>query len=239
MNPSSPAWASQLERTPANKPLSIIDLDFKGGTPEELVKAIEKALGTTLNVIIPRPELDLELPALKLKRVTIPEVFDALRVVGRNINTGQERINYEFVSSGKSKDETIWVFVCNRSKFSQPKQELNENTFCRFYNLKSILNTGEYAFEDIKSVLETAWSGLGIKPMPQLTFNKATALLVAIGSEQPLLLIDEVVKQLSQNIGFTHVPIRTIRQPGISQPTPVLPPPVKSMESLPGAPKPN
>jgi len=225
---------AQMEQGVANKPLPTIDLDFPGGMPGDLTKAIEKASGTSLNVIIPKQDADVQLPAFKLKHVTVPEVFDALRIVGRTHNTEQERVTYEFMSSGKNKEEAIWVFVCNRQKFPPTKPENTGVPFCRFYNLKTILSTGEYTFENIKSVLETAWTGLGIKPMPKLVFNKETALLIAIGSEHPLLLIDEVVKQLSQNVGFSTVPIRTLRQPPILQPTPVQPPPVKSIEGHPG-----
>ncbi|MHB8523085.1 MAG: hypothetical protein ACYDH9_20330 [Limisphaerales bacterium] len=54
------------------------NLDFPGGTPGELVKAIEKASGKPLNVIIALNSADAQLPPLKMTGVTVPKLFEAL-----------------------------------------------------------------------------------------------------------------------------------------------------------------
>src|SRR5579859_5784868 len=53
------------------------DLDFPGGSPRDLVSAIEKATGKPLNALVPKKDETLELPSMKFKAVTIPALFDA------------------------------------------------------------------------------------------------------------------------------------------------------------------
>src|SRR5256885_1360697 len=75
--PSRPAadYPAPPETSPSEP---RFDLDFQGGSPAELVKAIETAAGAPLNVIIPKEYESVSLPKLKLKRVTVPEFFQAL-----------------------------------------------------------------------------------------------------------------------------------------------------------------
>jgi hypothetical protein len=58
---------AQASGTPAPEPsLTKFDLDFPGGTPKELVAAIQKAMGRPLNAIIPEDLSGTKLPALKM-----------------------------------------------------------------------------------------------------------------------------------------------------------------------------
>src|SRR5215467_9004399 len=59
------------------------DLDFPGGTPGDLVAAIQKAMGKPLNVIIPDEHVKVKLPALKMKNVNVAELFYALEQTSR------------------------------------------------------------------------------------------------------------------------------------------------------------
>ncbi|MEI9959790.1 MAG: sigma-70 family RNA polymerase sigma factor [Limisphaerales bacterium] len=62
----------------ATNNLTKFNLDFPGGTPKELVAAIEKATGKPLNVIIPDDAADTKLPPLKMDNVDAAQLFDAL-----------------------------------------------------------------------------------------------------------------------------------------------------------------
>src|SRR2546422_3945761 len=55
--------------------LTKFDLDFAGGTPKELVAAIQKASGRPLNAIVPEEFADTRLPALKMKNVDVEQLF--------------------------------------------------------------------------------------------------------------------------------------------------------------------
>ena len=65
----------------AMRALVKFDLDFPGGTPRQLVEAIDKGSGKTLNAIVPDEFANLHLPAIKMKAVTVYELFQALHEV--------------------------------------------------------------------------------------------------------------------------------------------------------------
>src|SRR2546430_1385841 len=60
---------------PRDLNLVKFDLDFPGGTPRQLVEAIDKGSGKTLNAIVPDEFANLHLPAIKMKAVTVYELF--------------------------------------------------------------------------------------------------------------------------------------------------------------------
>lgn len=63
--------------------LPRFDLDFPGGTPKDLVKAVEKALGKSINTVIPDDCADLKISAVSVKNVTVAQLFEALKQVSR------------------------------------------------------------------------------------------------------------------------------------------------------------
>ncbi|HVM47093.1 MAG TPA: hypothetical protein VMU04_03650 [Candidatus Acidoferrum sp.] len=67
----------------AEAPLTRFNLDFPGGTPKDLVAAIEKAMGRPLNAIIPEEIASTRLPALKMSGVTVAQLFQALTAASR------------------------------------------------------------------------------------------------------------------------------------------------------------
>src|ERR1044071_8511504 len=62
--------------------LPTFDLDFPGGTPKALVEAIQKAMGKSLNVIIPEEFAKVSMSPLKLRKVNVVQVFHALSLAG-------------------------------------------------------------------------------------------------------------------------------------------------------------
>src|SRR5438876_8556041 len=69
--------ASNQQSTDGN--LAKFDLDFAGGTPRQLVEAIEKASGRPLNAVILDDDAHFQLPPLKMRSVAVPELFAALQ----------------------------------------------------------------------------------------------------------------------------------------------------------------
>ncbi|PYM11483.1 MAG: hypothetical protein DME18_13880, partial [Verrucomicrobia bacterium] len=63
---------------PQDENLIKFDLDFPGGTPRQLVAAIEKSSSHPLNAVILDEDASVKLPPLKMKSVTAPELFEAL-----------------------------------------------------------------------------------------------------------------------------------------------------------------
>lgn len=109
--------------------LTKFDLDFPGGSPDRLVKAIEKATGKPMNVIIPEENADLKMPAISVKNVTVAQLFEALKdnsthherqvwrafsdsthqeTLSNPITYYERPVSYGFQTTGVPNDHSIW-----------------------------------------------------------------------------------------------------------------------------------
>ena len=175
--------------------LTKFDLDFPGGTPRQLVEAIEKASGKPLNAVIPDEDADLHLPALKMRAVNVAELFEALFVSSRKtIQTprGGASVEYGFKTMGNLSENSIWFFY-----HLQPNAYREEKA-CRFYQLAPYLET--YKVEDITTAIQTGWKMLGETNPPTISFHKDTKLLIAVGEPSKLQPIDSVLQNLAQGM---------------------------------------
>src|SRR5689334_21462467 len=66
--------------TSENDPLMEMrfDINFNGGPPKIFIETVERASKIPLNAIIPEEHNDFILPPVKLRNVTLPQLFDAL-----------------------------------------------------------------------------------------------------------------------------------------------------------------
>jgi len=204
--PGEPATVPQLPSVPAGRALAAqpapggggpeqspwhkFDLNFPGGSPRELVSAIEKGTGKHLNVLISKEDEAVELPPMKFKAVTIPDVFSALRMASQKLERSGlgptfYTQSYDFETQGHGED-AIFYFKCTKPP---PPQEL-----CRFYQLSEDLKN--YSIEDITTAIQTGWKMLAVKSPPQLKFHPETKLLIAVGPPEELGMIDSVLKEL-------------------------------------------
>jgi hypothetical protein len=191
--------------------LPKFDLDFPGGTPGQLVTAIEKASGKPLNAIIPSEFRNTELPALKMKGVTVPQLFQALQmasarqealVTGTRMDPSGNRLNsityhntaYGFRAPPTTEPENpVWYFYVARP--SEPTLVEPPAKVCRFYQLAPYLEKG-YSIDDITTAIQTGWKMLG-DSAPTMNFHKDTSLLIAVGEPEKLKLIDSALAELS------------------------------------------
>jgi hypothetical protein len=181
------------------------DLEFRGGTPVDLVQAIRKASGKPLNAIIPDEDAHVQIPALMMSGVTVPELFQALEAASQRMITyttgfsdfgpGQRRetlqsanTRYGFQTLGKPREDSIWYF--HRDKPVLP----SDVKTCRFWQLGPYL--GAQTIDDITTAIQTGYKMLG-EPGPDINFHKDTKLLIAVGETGKLSLIDSVLQQLS------------------------------------------
>jgi hypothetical protein len=202
-----PATAIDPTATPAsaNPELTRFNLDFSGGTPAELVKAIEKATGKPLNAIIRKEDANTELPPLKMNDVTTPQLFAALEaaslktVVVQNPMYGnsysQVTTEYGFKTSySPVTDSSIWYFHVDKPTLPPV---VSDEKICRFYNLDPFLNRG-FTVDDVTTAIQTGWKMAGISPAPELNYHKETKLLVAYGGPRELQTIQDVLQTLPQ-----------------------------------------
>ncbi len=201
--------------------LYTFDLDFAGGTPDGLVAAIhgkparhrDGGFGPNmqLNLIIPPDCRDIILPPIRVRNVTVADLFAALGKVGGHGNARYHAFSpdgrplndpvYEFSTNGKPRNDSVWTFGSSLADGSGTGRARNE---CRFYELAPYLET--YKVEDITTAVETAWKMLGEPHTPQMEFHKETKLLIAVGQSEQLQVIDNALQQLSGSAGLAAKP---------------------------------
>jgi hypothetical protein len=192
---------------PADSPaLTKFSLDFPGGTPSQLVAAIEKAMGKPLNVIINQEDEDIVIPPLKMNDVLMPQLFTALEAVSRKtvaVSTGggyggfgsysQVTTSYGFrTSDSPVSDTSVWYFYVEKP--SLPRV-ISTDKLCQFYSLSDYLNRG-FTVDDITTAIQTGWKLAGENSPPELNYHKETKLLIAYGEPSELRTIQQVLDTL-------------------------------------------
>jgi hypothetical protein len=211
------AMSPQSKASPApGEKLTPFSLSFPGGTPQELVAAIERAMGRPLNAIVPKEYADVQLPALRMNNVNVRQLFEALaqaserRVAGRGTfisggsggggyggRGGPSMVtiaSYGFRAGAPIiSDDTIWYLYVEQP-FSTPSAE-SAGKVCRFYSLTPYLDR-HISVDDITTAIETGWKMLGETARPTISFHKDTKLLIAVGEPAKLEIIDAALKAL-------------------------------------------
>ena len=175
------------------------DLDFPGGTPQQLVKAIETSSGQSLNAIIPAEFGEVKLPALKMRQVTVDDLFKGLELASQRTVTyptssmgfgarAQRQYTTARTATGFRRTGNVWVFYHEKPAIPEEAQA------SRFYHLESYLKT--YKVGDIITAIRTAWKMLGETKEPTLSFHEETKLLIAVGSQEQLQVIDDALAVL-------------------------------------------
>jgi hypothetical protein len=226
----------QQASTEPEPALTRFNLDFPGGTPRELVAAIEKAMGRPVNVIIPEELAETKLPALKMNGVTVSQLFQGLTAASRkseavvsggggygmpaSYQIAQTGCGFRQGSEGgRPSDDTIWYFYVDRPTLPPLSSSAK---VCRFYALAPYLDRG-MSVDDITTAIETGWKMMGDTSPPNISFHKDTKLLIAVGEPGKLETIDAVLKALGtpgpQPPGMSPMP-----QPRRSAPLPGLRP---------------
>jgi hypothetical protein len=212
--PASPPGAPLSSSTPL---FPKFDLDFPGGTPDLLVRMIAEATRHPLNVIIPEDLAITSIPAIKLRNVTVPQVFAALSQASRRevaringYNPGMpggapspiyqiHTTSYGFFTQGDQNPDSVWYFKAERPAIIPDPVPPVRPKVCRFFQLGPYLD--EYKVEDITTAVETAWTMLGKtnEDQPEMKFHKDTKLLIVVGSEGKVAMIDSVLQSLTRS----------------------------------------
>ncbi len=200
--PSAPAPAP----APSAPRLTKFNLDFPGGTPGELVTAIQKATGRPLNVIIRTEYLGRPIPALKLSGVDAAQLFAALSLASSHYervanNYGMAR--FGFRTDGAPSDSSIWYFFVE-----EPPQPPAPVQFSEFFLLTPYLDRG-LTVDDIATAIQTAAKMRTDLPPPTITFHKETKLLIAVGSGEALGLIRQALDALNPAPKPAEAPAKT------------------------------
>jgi hypothetical protein len=185
--------------------LTKFNLDFPGGTPKQLVTALEKAIGKSLNIVVSDKDAAEKLPPLKMYNVDLVQLSRALRSATYKqefirVGTGPSGGSYQSIETGVSfnssqderpSDNSIWYFNVQRVPPPAPPEKAS-----RFYQLSSYLEDG-YTVDDITTAIQTGWKMQGDTSPPEISFHKETKLLIAVGEPKKLLTIDAVLQALA------------------------------------------
>jgi hypothetical protein len=185
--------------------LTKFDLDFPGGSPRELVAAIQKAMGRPLNALVPDDFNSVKLPPLMMKNVDVAELFKALELGSLktesytyggggygNRGTGSVQTSYGFKTQGELSDDSIWCFYAHRA----PVDPGASIKISRFSSMAPYLELG-LTVDDITTAVETGWKMLGETSQPAISFHKDTKLLIAVGEPSELETIDAALQALA------------------------------------------
>jgi hypothetical protein len=106
------------QRAQDSTQLTRFDLDFPGGSPRELVAAIQKATGKHLNVIISDEDnAQTGLPPLKMNNVDVAQLFRALESSSeKTVTVPQPRFGGGGGGGGYSQYGTSMPWAEQRSK---------------------------------------------------------------------------------------------------------------------------
>jgi hypothetical protein len=197
--------------TPAPE-LTRFDLKFPGGTPGDLVRAIESAMGKPINVIIPTDLRETQLPSFEIKSVTVPELFEAIGHASRRQVLFATRIGdrsthqsaftlYGFRTQDMPPSDTsIWYFYVEGPAVPPEVEPLR---LVQFYNLSPYLE--RYQVEDITTAVKAGWELLrSEKDFPMFHFHEETKLLIASGTHGQQAIIQSVLSELRRNISIAE-----------------------------------
>lgn len=188
--PANPPPAAQTEVSNLTK----FDLDFPGGTPAELVKAIEKASGRPLNVVVSAHDAPRRVPALKMTGVDVQQLFFALSFVDverdRRGSPGTAGIRLLFSTRPPVSDASVWSL-----QVLQAGPSFGPASLTRFYLLAPYLDSG-VSVDDITTAIQTAWRMQAVSDPPKISFHKETKLLIAVGDEMGLQTIQQALDVL-------------------------------------------
>jgi len=180
--------------------LTKFDLDFPGGTPRELVAAIQKSMGRPINVIVPNRLEAIRLPALMMRQVDAAQLFMALsesslsNELAPNANTPTDtyRSSYQFSTIGNPTDDSVWFLRAPDS----PRGE-NSPKPVQFFQLTPYLDQG-FTVDDITTAIQTGWKMANTLVGAELSYHKETKLLIVVGNNMQIQTVSLALHALSQ-----------------------------------------
>jgi len=98
-------------------------------------------------------------------------------------------------SDERPSENSIWYFYYQSPPPpAQPEREIPPIRSFRCWQLGPTLES--FTIEDITTAIETTWKMLGSDPLPKMSFHKETKLLIVVGTEKDLSVVNGVLEQL-------------------------------------------
>ena len=189
-SPASDVSAAWKRRVPSleidNLPLSEVALMLRKQFPE-------------VNFIVPENARDATVH-LTLRSAALDEILKAIELASE----GRIRANYQ-----KDQPDNLVGFMVARAPVRQTP------VICRVFSLASYLegrneNDADRAIAQLYQVLEVAWEMTKKYERdvqaPSLHIHGGTKLLIAVGREKELAVIEQVIRELQGSVSSTTIP---------------------------------
>jgi len=172
--------------------LRKLDVDFPGGKISALLARLEEAAGGKPNILVDSKSAEVEIPALSLRSVTIPEIMDAVSQLHSSLR----------VDIGRGRSIITLTYSQPNMSHTRPRDDRRS---IQLFNIDRYLDT--FKIEDIVTAVETAWGMLGDSENASVLFHEETRLLIAGGTSDQLSAIHQVLSELEQSLPAPPNPI--------------------------------
>jgi hypothetical protein len=150
------------------------DLKFPGGSPTELLAAIESAGGKVNALVQPGME-KVQFPKMDFRSVTTASVLTALSM----LDNGR--------SARWLESERVWVLTAPPT-----------NRRTQVFYIGNLLS--QLKIDDITTAIQTTWQMAGKPASAEMKFHEETKLLIVLGEPRQLESVTEVLGQLMNSI---------------------------------------
>ncbi len=182
--PGSEAWARRLASLKMEAlPLVEVVKELDGKFPE-------------VNFIVPDAGRDATV-SLNLRNVSLQEVLDAIEMSSEGAVRSMKRgnmVSFAVARSGNSRGNSALCRVFRLSPYLDGKSE----------------KESEVAVKSLYDALTLAWTMLGEQERgvqrPNLTIHRETKLLIAVGREKELSVVEQVVRELGAVVTTRALP---------------------------------
>jgi hypothetical protein len=171
-------WA-EGKAIPSNT--ETFDIQFPGGSPSELLSALESAGGKKVNALVLPGMEKVRFPKLDFQGVTTANVLNAVSMLD-NGRTARWLEN-----------DRVWILTA-------PSTNRRPQVFY-VGNLLSQLK-----IDDITTAIQTTWQMAGKPATAEMKFHEETKLLIVLGESQQLESVTEVLGQLMNSISNSPTP---------------------------------
>jgi hypothetical protein len=200
---SVPAAQDGAERQPENRGATprrvmpeqkLLTVDFPGGTVADYIEAVRKAAGD-VNVVIMGNVRDIPMLAVRLTAVDAQSALQVLNEIPRNQKgrVVEVRVGHEPPNSA---DEMPMFTVHSTLEAKEPSQSVHSMVFA----VADVLHDNIKP-DDLLTAVQTGLDLLGEEYQPaQIRFHEATALLIARGHPNQVSAVNDIVKEMRENI---------------------------------------
>lgn len=191
----------------AGRDTAVLSVDFKGGTVEEYLKALERsAEGKPVNVVVPEEAKVVPLPAITLRKVRLRSALEAIQAA---FSMDSEHM-FDVRPIGDENTDMVYSLRYGRSSRSrqgaQPGRPSAERHL-EVFSIRDLIDPpsggaaggSKVEYTEILAAIDGAMS-LSKEPAPEILFHKETGLLLVGGSPAQTAVISVLLARVHDDL---------------------------------------